>query len=56
MIAENAIGVPRFAFATIDAAPQKERAFQASSPKTSKLPFRVAFFLLFFGRRFCQTP
>lgn len=44
-VALNAIGNAAFAFARIFAATQKERAFQASSPKTSKPSFGAAFFL-----------
>jgi hypothetical protein len=43
-IAENATMPASFAFATLPAAPQKGRAFQASSPKTFSRPFEAAFF------------
>jgi hypothetical protein len=45
-----------FAFATIIAAPQKELAFQASSPKTSRPSFWAAFFYLFFKTRDRAKP
>jgi hypothetical protein len=43
-VAKNAIGVRFFAFAAKVAAPQKEQAFQASSPKTSSRPSGRLFF------------
>jgi len=50
-VAENATVDHPFAFAAGRAASQKDRAFQASSPKNFKAAFRGGFFLpLFQGR------
>ncbi|WP_162854604.1 hypothetical protein [Sphingobium estronivorans] len=55
-VAGNAIEPVFFAFAKKAAAPQKDQAFQASSPKTLKPSLGAAFFWNFFPAVFRFLP